>query len=344
MAGAMYRIGIVGASSLMGKELVDVLSDSSLAASDLVLLDDEALTGTMTSAGDEAAFIQKLDASSFDGMDFVFFCGSQAIAKAHWQVAHKAGVSIVDLTYALEGMKDVQIWAPWVEEAIESCKRTPDIRVPAVVVAHPASVMMGMIAARLKGLGIEKMAATIMEPASEYGIAAMDELQQQTVNLLSFQALPKEQYDAQVTFNLLPGTGEAAKIDFAATERRILSQYERLSGGNLAELALQLVLAPVFHGYTASVIVDLSEPTTVLDVEGSLMGVHVDVVASAGDPPSNLSAAGQENILMRVRAGNSANTRLVLWVAADNLKQHALHAVACALEMKKARPSGKLQH
>ena len=52
----------------------------------------------------------------------------------------------------------------------------------------------------------------MMEPASEYGRAAMDELHQQTVNLLSFQTLPREQYDTQVAFNLLPELGEGAKV------------------------------------------------------------------------------------------------------------------------------------
>ena len=51
------------------------------------------------------------------------------------------------------------------------------------------------------------------------GGQAMDELHQQTVNLLSFQTLPREQYDAQVSFNLLPELGEAAKVKLGVTER-----------------------------------------------------------------------------------------------------------------------------
>ena len=44
MAEGMYRIAIVGASSLAGKELADELSESLLAASDVTLLDDEEVT------------------------------------------------------------------------------------------------------------------------------------------------------------------------------------------------------------------------------------------------------------------------------------------------------------
>ena len=47
----------------------------------------------------------------------------------------------------------------------------------------------------------------------------MDELHQQTISLLSFQSIPKETYDAQVAFNLLPVLGEAAKVAWARPRR-----------------------------------------------------------------------------------------------------------------------------
>ena len=75
MTTKSYRVGIVGASSLAGKELAETLAESSLAASDIILLDDEDLAGQIVAAGDEANFIQKIDADSFAAMDFVFFAG-----------------------------------------------------------------------------------------------------------------------------------------------------------------------------------------------------------------------------------------------------------------------------
>jgi aspartate-semialdehyde dehydrogenase len=347
----MYRIGIVGASSLVGKELSDELGESPLAASDFVLLDDEDVVGQVTTAGDEPAFIQRIEASSFNKMDFVFFAGSSEVTKKHWQDARRAGASIVDLTYALEREKDVLVRAPWAAEALGSNHarggQQPDLKTPAVVAAHPIAVMLALAAARLHAkLPLTGVAATVMEPASEYGRPAMDELHQQTVNLLSFQNLPREQYDAQVSFNLLPALGEAAKVDLAATGQRIRDQYAGLSGGLLPSLALQLVQAPVFHGYVMSVLVDLAQPATVEQVEGALAGEHVDVVSEESEPPSNLSAAGQEDIMVRVTrdaSGDEQGRRFWLWLAADNLKLAALNAIACASELRRLRPLGKVQ-
>jgi aspartate-semialdehyde dehydrogenase len=351
MTNRMYRIGIVGASSLAGKEVSDELGESLLGASDFVLLDDEDSAGQVTAAGDEAAFIQQLEVSSFERMDFVFFAGGAEVTKKHWQDARRAGASIVDLTYALDGEKDVLVRAPWVAEVLAEKMprrgREPDLNTPAVVAAHPVAVMLALVAGRLNGkLPLTSVAATVMEPASEYGRAAMDELHQQTVNLLSFQTLPREQYDAQVSFNLLPALGDAAKVKLSVTEKRIRRHYAGLADGTLPALALQIVQAPVFHGYVVSLLVELASPASVDQVETALMGGHLDVVSGESDPPSNLSAAGQEDIMVQVSKDSGEGkhgTRFWLWLAADNLKLAALNAIACASELRRLRPSGKVQ-
>ncbi|RZU40229.1 Asd/ArgC dimerization domain-containing protein [Edaphobacter modestus] len=351
MTGKVYRIGVVGASSLAGKELSDELGESLLAASNVVLLEDEEeSTGQLTSAGEEAAFIQKIDSGSFEHMDFVFFAGDGKGTLRHWQEARKAGASIIDLTYALEGESEVLVMSPWVSEALgrqAALEVGLHLGTQAVIPAHPVAVMLALVAARLQTrIPVKTLAATVMEPASEHGRAAMDEMHQQTVSLLSFQELPKEQYDSQVSFNLLPSLGSAAKVELGATEWRIRAQYKALANKKLPPLNMQLVQAPVFHGYVASVFVETSDAATVAELEGALAGEHLDIVTEGSEPPSNLTAAGQEEIMVRVVPDNDdedGGTRFWLWLAADNLKLTALHAIACAGELRRLRPSGKVQ-
>jgi len=350
MAVKVQRIGVVGASSLLGKELGEELGESALAAGELVLLDDEQAAGQLTSAGEEASFIQRLSATSFDGLDFVFFAGSPQVTKEHWGSARRAGATLVDLSGALEGEPTVLVRAPWLRSVLPPEQTqgvaVPDLNTAAVVAAHPAALMLALVAGRIRAkLGMEGLAATVMEPASEYGRLAMDELHQQTVSLLSFHDLPREQYDAQVAFNLLPGLGPEAKIAFAAVQQRIERDYEGLSGGQLPALDLQVVHAPVFHGHTASVLVELKRPSTVTEVEEALAGEHIEVVTEDSDPPSNLSASGQRNVLAWVRKGSrqSAGRRFWVWLATDNLKLAAVNAIACAIELRRFQPQGKVQ-
>jgi len=345
IAAKPYRIGIVGASSLAGKELADTLAESTLAASDIILLDDEDLAGQITAAGDEATFIQKIDADSFTGMDFVFFAGDPDTTRKYWKAARLAGASILDLTNALEAEPGVIVRAPWAHLSGTGTPE-PDLTTPAVVAAHPAALMLLLVAGRIHAkFPVRAISATVFEPASEHGRLAMDELHQQTVALLSFQSLPREQYDAQVAFNLLPSLGESAKVNLAATQTRILTQYTALSSGSAPELALQLAQAPVFHGYVASVLVELQAPATTEQIEASLHGESIEITTPDSDPPSNISAAGQPNVLASVRStsDDAPSTRFWLWLAADNLKLAALNAIACANELRRLRPQGKVQ-
>jgi aspartate-semialdehyde dehydrogenase len=92
--------------------------------------------------------------------------------------------------------------------------------------------------------------------------------------------------------------------------------------------------------------VELEKDATVSAVEAALAGDHIDLVAGESDPPSNLSAAGQEDIMVRVRKDSGEGekgTRFWIWLAADNLKLAALNAIACATELRRLRPQGKVQ-
>ncbi len=353
MAGQIQRVGVVGASSLLGKELSDELGESSLSAAELVLLDDEAAAGQLASAGDEASFIQRLTAASFDGLDFAFFAGTEDVTKEQWKSARRTGATIVDLTNALEGEPGVLVRAPWMRAALGDAAKgapVPDLQTAAVVAAHPVALMLALVAARIQQrLPVEAVVATVLAPASEFGRPAMDELHQQTVSLLSFHDLPREQYDAQVAFNLLPTVGESAKVSFAEVQRRIERHFAAISGGVLPGLELQVIHAPVFHGNAASVLIELKEDATVAQVEGALADEHIEVVTEESDPPSNLSAAGQRSVLVRVRAsgvggsGEHRGRRFWLWLATDNLKLAAANAIACAIELRRLRPQGKVQ-
>jgi aspartate-semialdehyde dehydrogenase len=338
-----YKIAIVGAASLRGKELNEALNDSVFSASDFVLMDDESALGQLEAVGDEVTFIQRIELDAFSNIDFVFFAGPEEVTRKHWHNAQKAGASIIDMSYALESEPGVLVRAPWVQES----KTTPDLKTAAVSPAHPASLVLALLLQRAQTVArVVSASATVMEPASEYGRTALDELHQQTVSLLSFQSLPKEMYDTQVAFNVVSALGESAKINLAASESRIRRHYTQLAEGRLPEAMIQLLHVPVFHGYGISLAITLDKPVTVEHLEIALNGEHIEVVMGDSDAPSNLSSAGQGDILARVRTGDGtelATKHFWVWIVADNLKLAALNALACALELRRLRPQGKVQ-
>ncbi len=341
----MYKIAIAGASSLIGRELKDVLSDSPLASANFALLDEEDTQGQLDQVGDEVTFIQALSADAFEHADFSFFCGSESLTRKYWRQALHAGSTVLDLSGALDQETGVLVRAPWLGTEAAAA----DLFTPAVVPAHPAVITLALLLDRLHHAApIRLAAATVLEPASEFGRAAMDELHQQTVNLLSFQALPQATYDAQAAYNLLCGMGENAAVSLSAVEARIRRQYETLTAGRGPSLALQVLHAPVFHGITFSIAVELERAVEVAALEEALSGEHVEMILEDTDSPSNLAATGQNSVLVRLRpermAGRSGlASRVWLWAAADNLRLHAQNALQCALDLRRLRPKGTVQ-
>jgi len=341
----VYKIAIAGAATLLGRELKEALSDSPLAAATFVLLDDEGAQGQLDQVGDEVTFVQGIGVDAFEKMDFTFFAGSEALTRKHWREALRAGSTVLDLSGALDQETGVLVRAPWLGSEATSA----DLFTPAVVPAHPAALALALVLERLQQAApVRSAAATVLEPASAFGRAAMDELHQQTVSLLSFQTLPRAIYDAQAAYNLLCGLGESATISLSAEEARIRRHYETLGDGRWPALALQVILAPVFHGHSFSIAIELERPVEIAAIEEALGGDHLDLVLEDTDSPSNLAATGQNDVLVRVRAekhGRNPNVaaRIWLWVASDNLRLHAQNAVECALDLRRLRPAGSVQ-
>ena len=341
----MYKIAIAGASSLLGRELKDAISESPLAAATFVLLDEEDVQGQLDQVGDEVTFIQTIGPDAFDRVDFTFLCGTETLTRKHWREALRSGSTVLDMSGALDQEAGVLVRAPW----LGSEAATVDLFTPAVVPAHPAAVTLGLLLDRVQlAAPVRFAAATVLEPASDFGRGAMDELHQQTVSLLSFQGLPRAIYDAQAAYNLLGGMGESSTINLVADEARIRRHYEALSAGRWPLLGLQVVHAPVFHGLTFSIALELERPVEIVALEEALSGEHVDLVLEDTDSPSNLAATGQNDVLVRMRpeqmARNSTQTsRLWLWAASDNLRLNAQNAVECALDLRRLRPQGTVQ-
>jgi aspartate-semialdehyde dehydrogenase len=341
----VYKIAIAGAASLLGRELKDTISESPLAAASFVLLDDEQAQGQLDQVGDEVTFIQAIGADAFDRVDFTFLCGTETMTRKYWRQALRSGSTVLDLSGALDQEAGVLVRAPW----LGSESATVDLFTPAVVPAHPAAITLGLLLERVQQAApVRLAAATVMEPASDFGREAMDELHQQTVNLLSFQGLPRAVFDAQAAYNLLGGMGESAKISLGAVASRIRRHYDALSAGRWPALALQVVHAPVFHGLAFSVIVDLERPVEIAALEDALSGEHVDLVLEDTDSPSNLAATGQNDVLVRLRPeplvrNASETSRLWLWAASDNLRLNAQNAIECALDLRRLRPQGTVQ-
>jgi aspartate-semialdehyde dehydrogenase len=220
-----------------------------------------------------------------------------------------------------------------------------DLQPGPVVVAHPVAIVLGLLLLRLQKVAQPRnVIATVFEPASERGRKGLDELHQQTVNLLSFQGLPKDVYDAQVAFNVLQRLGVAASESLQNTEKRIVDHFRKTVRDHVPVPSLVLLQASIFHGHAFSLYIDLEKPVAVGDLAQALAGEHVEIVRGAEeDAPSTVSAAGQDGVIVSLRPDSQRETGVWLWAASDNLRVTALNAIGCAEQLVASRPRGQVQ-
>ncbi len=339
----LYRAAIVGAGSLKGKEVAEVLNERNFPAVDIRLLDDDEALGQLEAMGDEISFIQRVRAEQFEHVDFTFFASDQESTQRSWKDARDAGSTIVDLSGVLEDQAGANVRSLWVERERGQIA-LPELQPGPCVTAHPAAITLALLLLRARKAGaIRRVVATIYEPASEHGQRGMDELHQQTVNLLSFQPLPKDVFDAQVAFNMVARYGHKSQPALDSVEATVLRHYRKIAGDDAPIPSVLLLQAPIFHGHAMAVFLEMDHAVEVEDWTRVLAGDHVAIPGGEEDAPSNVSSAGQADIQLSIKMDPTQPNGVWLWAAADNLRVSAVTAVECAESMSAMRPTGKIQ-
>ncbi len=332
------RLALVGAETLLGRELLEVLEKASLKAA--IQSFSATAEGNFAEQEGEAIFRQPLDASSIGEFDAVLMAGSQPGADRCYELVRANGNKpvLIDAAGLLDGAPEARIAAPLIDPEIERADWL-------FVLAHPAAAMLALLLSNLStnlrlpsaqavsgtlGAGqLDSAVINIFEPASERGKRGITELQQQTTSLLSFRPLDKQVFDAQLSFNLLPAFGEQAQPALEAAEQRIEKHLATLLG-RLAGTApipmpsLRLTQAPVFHGYSASVWTEFTAPVSVERISEALVSAQIEVRRAGEEVPTNVGVAGQSGIQVGdIRIDRNNPRAAWLWVTADNLRLRA---------------------
>jgi len=339
----LFTVAIVGAAALKGKEVRDVLGERNFPSIDFKLLDEEDALGQLEQVNDEPAFIQGVLPEHLEGVDFAFLTADETFISKTWATVRDSGSEIIDLSYALENNTEMALRAPWIERELGRT-HTAALESEPVVIAQPAAVVMALLLARLqKASPIALASAVIGQPASEYGRRGMDELHDQTVNLLSFQQMPSSIFGTQAAFNLFAQPVDGAHPSLREVEARIIRHFQSIVHDEIALPAVLLVQAPVFHGYTIAMYVQTSNSVNSSELEKALSGPHITVTSEQDEFPSNVNVAGSSEILASVRSDGTGGNGFWVFAACDNLRVSAIQAVECAEEMVQTRPRGKLQ-
>lgn len=323
-------IALVGGETLLGREVREVLGETALAANLRLVASAEEESGTLTDIGGSAAFLAKLDPDAIEDAAVLLLAGSAESSKSALD-ANPEGV-VIDLTYATEDLPDARIRAPQVEpDGYHADSTGPQI------VAHPAATAIAMVLRRLNAnFPVARAVVHVFGPASEYGTPGIEELQQQTVNLLSFQPLPKQVFDTQLAYTMLAQLGSEARTPLAdmedRIERHLATLLERNEGCPMP--SLRLIQAPVFHGFSFSFWIEFEAAPDASEIEDVMTQDSFDVRGADLEAPNNVGVAGQSGIAVgAISPDRNSGSAFWIWAAVDNLRLAAESAAMIAKEV-----------
>jgi aspartate-semialdehyde dehydrogenase len=331
------EIALIGSESLLAREVRDLVATGSDGISLRLIASDDEAPGALTRVGDEPTVVTGLTAESLADARAVILAGSAESSRLALELlGDPPDAAIIDLTASAEERPDARLRAPAVESEVEEDPADAAVH----VIAHPAAIALALFLRRLHANDpIRSSVIQVFAPASEYGAKGVEELQHQTVSLLSFKNMPKAIFDAQTSFNLLARFGEDAPVTLEEAELRIERHLATLlaqpgEGTHAPMPSLRLIQAPVFHGYSFSAWVEFADSPDLEALESSLSIDSIEVRGGDFEPPTNVGQAGQSGISVGGIMPDRNNPDAVwFWFVADNVRLAAENAIAVARQL-----------
>ena len=322
------RVAIVGASSLRGRDLSAAIEERGFPATDIRLLDDEVVDGTLTEASGEPVVIQGVDEESFEGVRFAFFAGVPQLTRRHWQQATRSGVTLIDLSGELAEEPSAVAWIPALRKLLPPARPATG----KLFYAPPAPAIIGVaLAAALREFEPRRIALTVFQPVSEKGQDGIDELESQTVGLLSMKPIAAGVFDTQIGFNLLNTYGEECRPRLAELAANAARDVKAYLAERLPAPAMQFVQAPVFYGHAFSAFVEGERLHDRGEIERALETAGLKVATTPADAPNSVSIAGESVIrLAQIEPDANVGSGFWIWGAADNMRLATANAVSIA--------------
>jgi aspartate-semialdehyde dehydrogenase len=323
------RIVIAGASSLLGVELKSLLEHGRFAIADFRLFDEELTAASLTEAGGEVVVIQPVEEDSFKRARFVFFTGSAAFTNANLDLAKRSGALIIDLSGHSASVAEA---VPWFRgfDSLHGQLSASDTQSKLVSIPSAAAEAIVRMAFGLGDLRLRALSATVLQSVSAWGKDAIEELEQQTSHLLSFQPAGMQLFDAQIAFNTMVQFGEKSRFDLRAAAATLRAEVSSCLRGSVVVPAIQVLHVPAFYGTTFSVCAEL-DPTADVDTIDAAVKAAGFSAKAADDPPNNVNSVEETSIGLAQPARDEAVPGIWwFWGAADNIRLRACNAVKLA--------------
>ena len=326
----MPDVAVVGPSTLVGGEILEVLAERGFPADNLVFLGSvRTAGGRVEREGEPSGRIELLRPDSFTGLDFVFFAAGPTVSGEYVPVAVEAGATVIDCSSRFRLIPDVPLVVPEVNASVVPHPREPGI------IASPSGAAVGLavvLAPLAAEAGLSRVVVSTYQGSAGGGRGLVNRFGRETVALLNAQG--EGRGAGSLAFDCIPRIGAIEPGGATTHELQVTEEVRKVLGDRDLALSVTAVRVPTFFGYGMSVHLETGRPLPADAARECLRGAPgILIHDEPADPfPTPAAVAGSDATHVgRIRDDPGAANGLALWIALDSVRKGgAVNAVQIA--------------
>jgi len=321
----LYNVAVVGATGAVGETMLSILEERNFPVAEVFALASSNSVGKRIPFKGGSLKVEDLATFDFSKAQIGLFSPGASVSEIFAPKAAAAGCVVIDNTSQFRYDDDIPLIVPEVNpEKIADYKNRG-------IIANPNCSTIQMLVA-LKpiydAVGIERINVCTYQAVSGTGKEAIEELGQQTAQLLNLQTITSNVYPKQIAFNVLPQIDVFLDNGYTKEEMKMVWETQKILGDNRIMVNATAVRVPVFYGHSEAVHIETRnkiDADTVRNLLKNAPGVTVlDERKNGGYPTAVTESSGHDDVFVgRIREDISHPRGINLWVVSDNVRKGA---------------------
>ncbi|MGH9697435.1 MAG: aspartate-semialdehyde dehydrogenase [Bryobacteraceae bacterium] len=268
-----------------------------------------------------------MDAAQFDfsRAQLALFSAGGEVSALYAPKAAAAGCVVIDNTSQFRYEADIPLVVPEVNPSAIAQFRQRGI------VANPncSTIQMVLVLKPIyDAVGIERVNVATYQSVSGAGRKAVEELADQTAQLLNGRPIEPKQMPKQIAFNCLPQIDRFMDNGYTKEEMKMHWETQKILADDTVRVNATAVRVPVFYGHSEVLHIETREPISAEAARALLAkapGVEVIDERRPGSYPTAVTEAANHDTVYvgRIREDMTYERGLDLWVVGDNIRKGA---------------------
>ena len=248
------KVGILGATGMVGKELLKVLFDRKFPIGELRLYASEKSAGKKVRTELGELTIENANTADYSQLDIAFFAIGGGWPKENAPKAIEAGCVVIDNSSTFRCDKDVPLIIPEINpQAIGNSKLIANPNCTTAIAVIPLHQIY-------KNYGLKKVIISTYQSTSGAGNKGMVELEEETRKVLNGEKAGNELFQHPIPFNVIPHIDAFQENRYTKEEMKVIWETRKIFGDENIPISCTCVRIPIMRAHSESIVVETEKP------------------------------------------------------------------------------------